>query len=374
MPKTYRVAVIGATGRGDYGHGLDTAFLDLPQAKIVAIADADKRGLQAAGKKLGVDRLYADYHEMLGQQKPDIVCVAPRWVADRVAMVTAAAEAGCHVYCEKPMAFSLPEADAMLRACQRFGVKLALAHQWRAMPPVQQAIRDVRAGKYGKLLRVHARPKDDRRGGGEDMIVHGAHLFDMLIALAGAPRWVAGHVQTQGRDAVVDDRREGTEPVGPILGDSISASFGFADGVRGYFDSTANLSPGAGGAFDNLYGMYLECERAALQFRQPGDVYVYPAPLVLADHPKLAWQKQWIEDWHFDREHRPRPIRKLWLALGNKTLAKNLIDAVERDRPPLSSGHNGRLIVEMTQGIYASHLAAGKRLTIPLEQREHPLA
>ena len=117
------------------------------------------------------------------------------------------------------------------------GVKIALAHQFRGMPPVQRAIRDVRAGKYGKLLRMYARPKDDHRGGGEELTVHGTHLFDMMIAFAGRPRWVSGHIAVGHRNATERDRREGNEPVGPIAGDSIAATFGFSSGVHGFFHS-----------------------------------------------------------------------------------------------------------------------------------------
>ena len=45
MPKTYRVAVIGSTGRGDYGHGLDTAFVDVERTEIVAVADYHSGGV-----------------------------------------------------------------------------------------------------------------------------------------------------------------------------------------------------------------------------------------------------------------------------------------------------------------------------------------
>ncbi len=373
IKKIFRVGVIGASGKGDYGHGIDVTFAGLERAKIVAVADEQPAGLQKAAERLGVDRRYADFRKMLENEKLDIVCVGPRWLDDRVAMVSAAADAGAHVYCEKPFASDLVMADAMSAACRRRHVKLAMAHQWRAMPPVQQAIRHVREGKYGKLLRVIARPKDDSRGGGEELLVHGTHLFDMMLAFAGTPHWVSGHVLVGDRSATLADRRSGTEPIGPIAGDSISAMFGFSNGVRGYFESTAHLSKRGNKDFDNLYGLTLECQQARLQIRQPGDVYVYPAPCVLPDLEKLEWEKQWLEAWHFTPEHKPRPIRSQWLRLGNTYLANNLMDAIEQDQEPLSGLQHAQWITEMVQGVYASHLSAGKRLEIPLAHRAHPL-
>ena len=91
MAKTYRVAVIGHTGRGDYGHGLDEVWLEVPNAEIVAVADADKPGLAKAAKKLKVDRAYADYRQMLERERPEIVSIAPRWIDEHHAMALAAA-------------------------------------------------------------------------------------------------------------------------------------------------------------------------------------------------------------------------------------------------------------------------------------------
>ncbi|MBM3869199.1 MAG: gfo/Idh/MocA family oxidoreductase, partial [Verrucomicrobia bacterium] len=64
------VGVIGHTGQGNYGHGEDSVWLKIPQTKIVAVADADPKGLAAAAKKLGGVKAYADYRVMLAEVKP----------------------------------------------------------------------------------------------------------------------------------------------------------------------------------------------------------------------------------------------------------------------------------------------------------------
>ena len=372
MPKTYSAAVIGSTGKGGYGHRLDTAF-DIDDVELVAIADHDPEGLAEAGERLGVSRLYPDYRQMLEIEKPDFVSIAPSWVTDRVPMIEAAAAAGCHIYCEKPVAGSLAEVDAIVAACQNAKIKMAVAHQWRAMLPVQKIIKDVKAGKFGKLLRVRTRPKDDSRGGGEELLLHGTHLFDLMMAFAGEPRWASGHVTVDGRDATTDDTGQGNAPVGPIIGDSISAVFGFDNGVRGFFDSTAGLAIPGESNFDNLYGLSLECERASLELREPGDVYIYPIPRVLPDIQDVTWKRVWMPEWHERPEHAPDRLRKNWLSIGNRTLAWDLIDAAETDREPLSSIQMVRFVNEMVQGVYSSHLLAGRRITIPLTERAHPL-
>ena len=372
MSKTYSAAVIGATGKGGYGHRLDTAF-DIDDVELVAIADHDPEGLTDAGERLEVSRLYSDYRQMLETEKPDFVSIAPSWVTERVPMIEAAAAAGCHIYCEKPVAGSLAEVDAIVAACQSAEVKMGVAHQWRAMLPIQKIIKDVKAGKFGKLLRVHTRPKDDSRGGGEELLLHGTHLFDLMMAFAGEPRWASGHVTVNDRDATTDDTGQGNAPVGPIIGDSIAAVFGFDNGVRGFFDSTAGLAIPGESNFDNLYGLSLECERASLELREPGDVYIYPAPRVLPDIQDLAWERVWLPEWHEHPEHAPDLLRKNWLSLGNKILARDLIDAAETDREPLSSIRMVRFVNEMVQGVYSSHLRFSCRIDIPLADRAHPL-
>lgn len=368
MNKRIRAAAIGSTPRGGFGHGLDTAFKNVDGVDLVAIADDDPKGLEAAGKRTGARALYRDYSEMLAKEKPDVVSVGPRWVDQRVAMVTAAAQAGCHIYCEKPLAADLADADAMLAACAKAGVKMAVAHQFRAMPPVRQALADVRAGKYGPLLRLRARPKDDHRGGGEELIVHGTHLMDLMIAFAGPPRWVSGHLAVGGRDATKADKRQATEPLGPVAGDSVAATFGFDGGVRGFFDSTVKMHRND----RPVYGVLVECAEASLLIRSPGDVFVYPAASAVPENAKLAWQKIWVQDWHFTPDHKPRPLND-WIHRGNTVLVRGLLDAVEQKRSPTASGDDARLALEMIQGVYASHFAGGRRLPVPLKERRHPL-
>lgn len=369
MARKYRVGIVGSTGRGDYGHGLDRAFEDRERFEVVAVADPSADGRKAAGKRLGVTQLYDDPKEMLAREKLDIVSIGPRWLTDRVAHVQLAAKAGCHIYCEKPFAATISDVEAMVEACRKARVKLAMAHQFRAMPTVRKVLADLRAGKFGKLVRVTAHPKDDARGGGEELIVHGTHLFDLMLAFAGAPRWVSGCVTVGDRPVTREDRKEGNEPVGPIAGDTVDALVGFDGGVRGTFVSQANLNR----AGPNRYGLLVECEKAALLVRSPGDVFIYPAALPHPEDAKAAWRKVWIEDWHFTPEHKPRPSND-WIHRGNQGMTRDLVEAIEANREPASGLEAALNVTNMIQGVYASHFAGGARLDLPLKERKHPLA
>src|SRR5438046_2455593 len=125
MSHNYRVGVIGRTGRGNYGHDLDTVWLDLPNVQIVAVADESEEGRAHARERLGAPAAYADYREMLRREQPDMVSVAPRWLDCHRDMAVSCAEAGVRgVLMEKPLARSLTEADEMVAACERTGMKM----------------------------------------------------------------------------------------------------------------------------------------------------------------------------------------------------------------------------------------------------------
>ncbi|MEQ1862897.1 MAG: Gfo/Idh/MocA family oxidoreductase [Chthoniobacteraceae bacterium] len=368
MSQKYRVAIIGSTKRGGYGHGMDVAFKDAALFEVVALADDDPTGLAATGKRLGLTRLYASYREMFAKEKPDLVGIGPRWVTDHVAMVTAAAAAGCHIFMEKPLAATLHDADAMLAACAKAKVKCALAHQLRTMPPVRAAFADIRAGKYGKVLRLYGQPGDDARGGGEELIVHGSHFFDLMIALAGAPRWVSGHFAVGGRDATLADKREGREPIGPIVGDSCAVMIGFDGGVRGFWNSTANLD-----RHGVIYGLTIQCEQATVCMRTRGEVFIYPGPAIEPENDKREWEKVWVADWHFTPDHKPAPLND-YIHRGNHVLLRELVAAIEKGTEPTASLRDAVFVTEIIQGAYASHFEGGRRLPIPLAERQHPLA
>ena len=177
MPKKYRVAVIGRTGKGNYGHALDTVWLKTDRAELVAVADENEAGRAAAAKRLKAPAAYADYREMLARERPQIVSVAPRWPDCHRDMVLACAEHGASVFLEKPVSPTLREADEMVAACEKHHVKCAVAHQTRYSPRYHRVKALIAEGAIGDVLELRGRGKEDRRGGGEDLMVLGVHIL-----------------------------------------------------------------------------------------------------------------------------------------------------------------------------------------------------
>src|SRR5438309_11219757 len=151
-----RVAVIGRTGKGGYGHGLDVVWKEIDGVEIVAVADPDPRGRAAAAKRLGAKAAYADYRALLEKEKPRIVSVADRHLDLHRDMVLACARAGASVFLEKPMCRTLAEADEMVKACETHHVKLAIAHQTRYSPRLKRVRELIASGRLGGLLELRA--------------------------------------------------------------------------------------------------------------------------------------------------------------------------------------------------------------------------
>jgi predicted dehydrogenase len=354
MP-AYRVAVVGRTGRGNYGHGIDVVWKLFPNTRIVAVADDNAAGLAAAAARLGNPARYADYREMLRQEKPDIVAVAPRWVDCHHDMVIAAAEAGAHVYMEKPMARTLAEADRMIEACERAGVKLAVAHQMRISPILDFARQRLAEGMLGQLQEMRGRGKEDRRAGGEDLMVLGTHVMDLMRQFAGNPLWAAGRVTAGGREATRADVRDGPEGLGPIAGDEIAGTFAFSSGVMGYFGS--RRSPEVSGV---RYGLHLYGTEGVMSIQAGMEPIVHV--MKSAKWTDAPWERLTLPG-----NPPPRDTDG-----ANHAIVADLLDAIERNRPPKASGHEVRWTLEMVMAIYEGH-RTGARVRLPLKRREHPL-
>jgi predicted dehydrogenase len=363
MPAKYRVGVIGHTGRGDYGHGLDTVWLQLPNTEIVAVADADDAGRAAAIRRLGAPRAFADYRKLLDEIKPDIVSICPRWLDQHCEMVVAAAERGIHIYLEKPMCRTLGEADQMVAACGKRNVKLAIAHQTR-YSPVIPVIRDLIAeGSIGRVLELRGRGKEDQRGGGEDLWVLGSHIMNLMHTFGGEPQWCFGVVEQNGKPLTRADVRDGNEGIGPLAGDMLRAMYGMPEGATAYFGSRRN----AGGK-PTRFGLQI--------FGSEGVVEILSGYLAGSYFLRDAsWSPgrsgaKWLP---ISSDGACKPERlKGDNYTGNVVACRDLIEAIEHDRLPECNVLDGRMTVEMIVSVFASHLA-GAKVEIPLKSRHNPL-
>lgn len=364
MP-TYRAAVIGSTTKGNYGHDLDKVWQLIPGCEVVAIADDSKTGLEAEMKRLKVAKGYLNYVEMLDKEKPQFVSICQRFLDRHAEMAIAAAERGIHIYLEKPMCRSMKEADAIVAACEKHKVKLAIAFQTRYSPRLPMVKQLIREGRIGKVLEYRARGKEDTRGGGEDLWVLGTHLFNMIHHLAGDPLWCMARVFEGGKPVTKEHVKNGPEGIGPLAGDEVHAVYGLADGAIATFDSVRSA-----GGDPSRFGLQIVGSKGVLEV-----LMGYLPSVKLLEDP--SWSpgrsgKTWV-DVTSAGIGKPEEVKDGSLLAGNVAAVRDLIAAVENDRQPEASMYEARTATEMIAAVFESQ-RLGAAAAIPLKNRENPLA
>lgn len=196
-----RLAIIG-TGGISRVHA-DGVLAHADKIECTALCDINVERLQARGGQFGgAPALYRDWRRMLAESGGAFDAVAiclPHHL--HAPAILAAAAAGKHILCEKPMCLSLAEADRIAAAVKRAGVIYMSAHNQLFMPAVQEAKRMIEAGELGRIRWLRSqdcfqasvagfrgtwRAKRRFQGGGE-LIDTGYHPTYRLLHLAGAP-------------------------------------------------------------------------------------------------------------------------------------------------------------------------------------------
>jgi predicted dehydrogenase len=352
------VGVIGHTGQDNYGHGEDTVWLKIPQTMIITVADADPKGLAEAAKRLGGVKAYADYKVMLASAKPDIVAICSRHIHEHRDMIVAAVEAGVKgIYVEKPFVRTLAEADEIVRLCADKGVKLAIAHRNRYHPVLDVVKQLVAAGEIGELKEVRVRGKQDQRGGGLDLWVLGGHGFNLATLFTGPAISCEATILVEGRPATKADVRPGDEGVGLIVGDEIHARYETKSGIPLYFDSKkGSWTKGT------PFGARLIGTKGIISLQVDEE----PLAILERDGKKTPITTAGIGQ--------AEPIKDIRLVNGGHHGAiRDLLAAIKEQREPLCGPKAGLETVELTMAVFASFAADGKKVTLPLADRQHPL-
>jgi predicted dehydrogenase len=342
-------------------------WLSMPEAEIVAVADAGEMGLAAELKKLKIEKGFASYKAMLADVKPDVASIGPRHIDQHRDMVMACVEAGVKgIYIEKPFVRTLVEADELVAACAKHNVKLAVAHRNRyhpAIPVVSQLVKD---GAIGRLLEFRARGKEDPRGGGLDLWVLGCHLFNLIHFFGGRPLACSAVVLQDGKPVTKGDVKQGDEGIGPLAGNQVHARYEMECGVPAYFDSIQNAGVRATG-----FGVQIVGTEGVIDLR----IDVEPVAQILKGSPFRPTNeaRAWVPI-SSGGIGQPEPIAGLEKQVAGHILpGRDLIAAIKEDRQPLCSAEDGRVTIEMIASVFESHRLNGQRVELPLKTRENPL-
>jgi predicted dehydrogenase len=210
----------GLIGTGDIAQKrIAPAFRDSSLCNLVAVSRARAYLAEDFAKEFGAKKWFADWRELIKDDEIEAVYIATP-VYLHAGQTIAAAEAGKHVLCEKPMAMSVKECDEMIAVCRANNVKLGIAYYRRFYPSIRRIKQIIAAGEIGKVSvaqinafeYVELSPEDPRywflekeKSGGGPMMDFGCHRLEVLTNLFGKVRRVESIVANVVFEREVED-------------------------------------------------------------------------------------------------------------------------------------------------------------------------
>ncbi|MEI6519583.1 MAG: Gfo/Idh/MocA family oxidoreductase [bacterium] len=210
-----RYAVIGC---GVIGPVHAQAISQIPEAQLMAVCDVDIARAQKVADEYNVAVVMEDYRQILERDDIDAICICvPHYLHAQIAIE--AAEAGKHIFCEKPMAIDPEDMDNMIDAADDAGVQLGICFQHRFDPVMIELKKMVDEGKFGKLLMGSAQviclrdeayyASEDWRGkweteGGGVLINQAIHTIDLMMWIFGEAESISGTYNTLRWDEIIE--------------------------------------------------------------------------------------------------------------------------------------------------------------------------
>ncbi|HEY0158851.1 MAG TPA: Gfo/Idh/MocA family oxidoreductase [Thermoanaerobaculia bacterium] len=331
-PRPLRVALLGC-GRISVRHSELLGTGQVAGAELAAVCDIVEERARLVGEKYSVP-WYTDMHEMAARNDVDVIAVLSE-SGNHARHVIELAPYGKHILVEKPMALTLDDADAMIRACDLNSVKLFVVKQNRFNVPVRKLREALEGGRFGKLVmgtvRVRwCRPQsyydqDAWRGtwamDGGVLANQASHHVDLL-------EWMMGDVETVyalGRTALVNIETEDTAIV----------ALRFTSGALGLIEATTAARP------RDLEGsLSILGERGAVEIggfavnEMKHWNFVDPTP----------------EDAEVRQKYSVNPPNVY--GFGHKEYYEHVVDSIRTGRQHLVDGLEGRKSLQLITAIY----------------------
>jgi predicted dehydrogenase len=346
------IGVVGCGGIAHFAHIHNLARN--PRVKIVAVADIDLEKAKTTAEKWGIGAYYEDYHDVINH--PDVEAVdVTTWPIAHAAPVIAAAAAGKHVLCEKPIATTIEDADAMVAAAERAGVKFAMGYQpqfGRVWPAVKNLVDEGVCGRImgtsiiGVSPSAHRVPwflKREFAGGGI--------LMDWGIYTSYFIQWLLGPVESVSAQKEIF-RKE--VQVGETLltdidvEDTVAATLRFKNGAVGtWYSGWAVAGNHSSTSIDGSAGSILM--RSGVE-----GIGVYTTKVSQPDY---------LRGW------RQLPVVEMPLQDQHYGKLAHLVDAVLDDKPLVQTGAAGRDALELVLAIYRA-AETGQQVTLPLPRTQ----
>ena len=345
-----RVAIVGS----EFAAGLHVRALKrCPYAEVVAACSIDAPSLKRFVKANNIPNKYDDYNKMFARDDVDLVslCV-PNFLHKQVGI--AALAAGKHIICEKPLATTIADAKALIRAAQKYGRKLMYAEDWLNAPAILRAKEIIDQGGIGDVLYIKA--KETHNGshsiyaqrkeycGGGAMIHLGIHPMAFIRWLAGSEIVEVAGMCTGGGQKNFFHKKYGGE-------DWSAALVTLKNGIRGFVEGNYITHGGMDDVIE-IYGTK-GVMKIDMTFGSPMRVYSQPGFEYAIE--KAETSKGWT-----------RPAVDEEANLGYVSEIAHFIDCVRFDREPGFGmrAEDGAAVLQATLAVYES---AAKGKTIKLK-------
>jgi len=201
---------IAVVGLGWWGRVIVPLAKSSAKLRVVAVADPDPAAAEFARQRSLVLRTYDEVLE--DRQVQGVVLCTPHTL--HTDQIVRAANRGKHVFCEKPLSLSRKDVLRAIQACNESRVVLAVGHEKRFEPPIQELMRMARSGELGTPLQIEANfvqdkflslPPDNWRLSAKEapagpMTATGIHLLDLSVGVMGPAERVLASVRTLGSE------------------------------------------------------------------------------------------------------------------------------------------------------------------------------
>jgi predicted dehydrogenase len=350
MTRTVRTGLIGC-GKIAAIHAM--ALASLEESAFVAVCDTDEGRAREVAAKYGVaaEGVFTDPEALLRSGLVEAVAVCTPHPS-HVAVVVAAAEAGVHVLCEKPIAVSLTGADRMIEAARVAGIKFGVIFQRRWWPAAQRIRAAIDGGKLGQLTLGECVVKiwrsadyfgmDPWRGtwaseGGGVLMNQAVHAIDQFQWFMGPATEVYGKHATLRHGGYID------------VEDTAVATVTFANGALGIIQAASTFEPGFG-------------YRVAVHGDSGATVGVWENPegsQGINDVWTLPSEASFRAVWEWEEKG------KEGFPLFHVKQIQDFLQAVLDDREPAVTGEEARKSLEIILAIYHSS-RTGSPVRLPL--------
>jgi predicted dehydrogenase len=302
------------------------------RARLVAVCDLRPHLVEQMRRRWDIPAGYTDWREMVDRERPDVVAIVTSYGSTHAALAAGVAETGLvrGIYCEKPMAASMEQADRVVAACRRHNVAYSCAHVFRWNARYRQALAWVRNGAIGEVRSVVC-------NGMSSLLHSGTHQADAVAGLAGDvdPEWAMGWIDVP--PDVPPEQWPRPDPAGGGYLQMVS-------GVHVLLDARA---PGprvfqVNGTEGKVY-LHNDLRQVQLWRRHQATGLVDPEP-----GPLLA----------------PQQERSYAL-----TQMAELLDVLQGDGRPSCDEVKAARALEMMLGLHLSHRSGGARIRFPLQDR-----